>query len=201
MQPYLNHSFLAIKALHNGKNTFILSYWSAYKSNMKKILVIIICVVAFCTSSLTAFAVTPYGAEAVDENRTYTLPEMLTMAIEDEYLAYARYENVIQKFGASRPFTNILRAETMHISALNPLFDKYGIPLPENKARNHIVEPDTLTNAFKAGVEGEIANIKMYNTFLKQDIPADVTTVFTALKNASERHLTAFETGLRRLER
>ncbi|NLO38025.1 MAG: hypothetical protein GX115_00855 [Ruminiclostridium sp.] len=70
---------------------------------MKKILVIVICVVALYTSSLTAFAVTPYGAEAVDENRTYTLPEMLTLAIEDEYLAYARYENVIQKFGASRP--------------------------------------------------------------------------------------------------
>ena len=96
-------------------------------------------------------------------------------------------------------FTNILRAETMHISALNPLFNKYGILIPENKARNHIVEPTTLAEAFKAGVEGEIANIEMYNVFLKQDIPADVATVFTALKNASERHLKAFETGLRRL--
>lgn len=167
---------------------------------MKRSLVIVIFVVVLCMSTFTVFAQTPYGAEAVDENRTYTLPEMLTMAIEDEYLAYARYENVIRKFGASRPFTNILRAETMHISALNPLFDKYSIPLPENEARYHIVEPTTLLEAFKAGVAGEIANIRMYNTFLKQDISADVAIVFTALKNASERHLTAFETGLRRLE-
>lgn len=167
---------------------------------MKRILVIVICVVTLCTSTLTAFAETPYGAEAVDEYRTYTLPEMLTIAIEDEYLAYARYENVIRKFGNIRPFTNILKAEAMHISALNPLFDKYGVSLPENKARNHVVEPATLADAFKDGVEGEIVNIKMYKTFLKQNIPSAVASVFTALKNASERHLAVFETGLRRLE-
>jgi rubrerythrin len=83
---------------------------------------------------------------------------------------------------------------------LTHLFDKYGIPLPENEARSHIAEPTTPAEAFKAGIKGEIANIKMYNTFLKQDIPADVAAVFTALKKASEKHMTAFENGLRRLE-
>jgi hypothetical protein len=140
-----------------------------------------------------------YGAAAVDENKTYTLPEMLIFAIEDEYLAQARYENVICKFGAGRPFTNILRAETMHIAALKPFFGVYNVPLPEDNARKYLVEPTSLSDAFRAGINGEINNIKMYNAFLKQNIPSDVRAVFTMLRNASERHLAAFQSGLSRL--
>ena len=166
---------------------------------MKKMLTALICMLIPFITVISAYAAPVYGAAAVDENKIYTLPDMLTFAIEDEYLAQARYENVISKFGAQRPFTNILRSETMHISALKPVFDLYNVLLPENDARNYLAEPSTLADAFKAGIDGEVNNIKMYNAFLKQNIPSDVRAVFTALRNASERHLTAFQRGLSRL--
>jgi hypothetical protein len=166
---------------------------------MKKVVIIVISAVILLAVPFSALAAPLYGAAAVDVNKTYTLPEMLTYAIEDEYLAQARYENVISKFGAGRPFTNILRAETMHIAAVKPLFEMYNVPLPENDARNYLAEPATLSDAFRAGITGEINNINMYNAFLKQNIPSDVRAVFTALRNASERHLAAFQNGLSRL--
>jgi hypothetical protein len=147
---------------------------------------------------MPASAAPLYGAAAIDVNKVSTLPEMLTYAIEDEYLAQARYENVIGKFGAQRPFTNILRAETMHIAELKPLFGMYNVPLPEDNARNYLAEPATLADAYRAGINGEIDNIRMYNAFLKQSIPSDVRAVFTALRNASVRHLAAFQSDLSR---
>lgn len=158
-------------------------------------------VVIMSTLTTPSHAVTAaYGAAAVDLNRSYTLSEMLTFAIEDEFLAYARYENVINKFGARRPFTNVLRAEANHIAALQPLFKEYNVPAPGNKAQNYVVEPATLMDAYRAGVVGEINNIKMYNAFLSQNTPSDVKLVFASLRNASERHLTAFQNGMSRLE-
>lgn len=166
---------------------------------MKKVFTASLCILIPFIMAISAYAAPVYGAAAVDENKIYTLPEMLTFAIEDEYLAQARYENVIGKFGAQRPFTNTLRSETMHISALKQLFDLYNVLLPQYNARNYLTEPATLADAFKAGINGEVNNIKMYNAFLKQNMPSDVRAVFTALRNASERHLAAFQSGLNRL--
>lgn len=140
-----------------------------------------------------------YGAAAVDENATYTLEEILTFAIEDEYLAQARYSAVINEFGELKPFTNIVSAESFHIEAIKPLFVKYGFVIPEDKASEFITVPDTLAEAVEEGIEGEQDNMHMYTIFLKSDIPYDVKAVFSALKTASENHLRAFKHAARTL--
>lgn len=149
-------------------------------------------------SALSAAAVAAdsgFGAAAVEDSRSYTLSEMLTYAVEDEYLAYAEYDAILDTFGEQPPFTNIMGAEATHIALLEPLFAEYGMALPENTARDYVVVPVTLTEAYQAGVEAEIKNIAMYETFLRQELPDDVRTVFLSLQSASQNHLAAFERG------
>lgn len=138
------------------------------------------------------------GAKAAKADPSLTLKEMLTYAIQDEYLARAKYGLVIEKFGSQRPFSNIIRAEETHIAALKPLFAKHNVPIPVDNAREYLSTPNSLKESFQAGVQGEIENIEMYERFLKQDIPDDVRTVFTRLRNASRNHLRAFQKGLAR---
>jgi hypothetical protein len=168
--------------------------------NMKKLTALLMAVLLIGAMSATAFAAdTEFGSAAVTEDKTYTLSEMLTYAIEDEYLAHAEYEKIIDSFGAQTPFTNILKAEETHIARLEPLFTEYGVTKPEDNADSYTVVPSSLLEAMKTGVTAEINNIAMYEKFLSQDLPDDVRLVFTALKNASENHLAAFERGVDRL--
>ncbi|MFC1535147.1 DUF2202 domain-containing protein [Thermodesulfobacteriota bacterium] len=123
---------------------------------------------------------------------------MLTYAVQDEYLARAEYELIIEKYGLSRPFSNIVRSEETHINMLIPLFEKYGFPVPENNASEHVVVPEDTKKALETGVRAEIENISMYKKFLEKELPNDVKLVFLRLKDASENHLRAFRNGLRR---
>lgn len=54
---------------------------------IKKLAVVITAVITVGAVSFAAFAA---DSAAVEENKTYTLSEMLAYAIEDEYLAYAK---------------------------------------------------------------------------------------------------------------
>ncbi len=129
----------------------------------------------------------------VDSNQTYTLEEMLNYALQDEYLAQAEYQAIIDNFGDVRPFTNVVNAEQNHIDALLKLFAEYGYTIPANDTATNAIVPDSITSALSTAVEAEKANIAMYNTFLAQDnLPADVRLVFQNLANASEGHLNAF---------
>ncbi|MEF8726329.1 MAG: hypothetical protein V5A83_05275 [Candidatus Bipolaricaulota bacterium] len=134
----------------------------------------------------------PYGAENVIEDRTYTLEEMLTYAIQDEYKARAEYELIITEMDGGRPFTNIIKSEETHIALLKPLFEAHDIELPEDDAAEHTVLPENIDVALEVGVQAEIENIAMYENFLSQDLPEDVEEVFLRLKNASQNHLSAF---------
>lgn len=130
---------------------------------------------------------------ALSEDIEYFLEEMLIYALQDEYLAKAEYEAIIETYGEVRPFINIVEAEQTHIDLLLPLFETYGYDLPENIAADSVVIPESITSAIATGVEGEEANIAMYQAFLAQDnLPDDVRTVFEYLLNASEQHLAAF---------
>jgi hypothetical protein len=123
----------------------------------------------------------------------YSLEEMLTYAIQDEYLAQAEYELIISEFGEIRPFTNIVEAEQTHIDLLVPLFETYNIELPENNAAELTVLPESISSALATGIEAEEMNIAMYQQFLSQDnLPDDVRTAFEYLMNSSENHLRAF---------
>ncbi len=139
-----------------------------------------------------------YGAKGAINATTITFPQMLTYAMQDEYLAQARYNRILDTFGNVRTFTRIKEAELRHITALNPLFSRYQVPLPKDISTLYVTTPSSLKNAYAAGVQGEIDNIAMYEKFLSFSLPQDVRTIFTQLRNASMNHLQAFQRGLER---
>ena len=65
-------------------------------------------------------------------NLTESEIRTLHEALDDEYHAWATYDQVIADFGEVRPFSNIREAEARHIEALCTLFARYGLPVPEN---------------------------------------------------------------------
>ncbi len=134
-----------------------------------------------------------FGAEGATADESWTIEEMLEYAIEDEYMAKAEYEALIEEFGNIRPFTNIIKAEQRHIEMLLPLFEKYELEIPVDDAADRAVLPETLEETFTIGVEAEIKNINMYKAFLETDLPEDIELSFERLMRASESHLRAFE--------
>ncbi len=153
----------------------------------------------FSLSGALAEGETAYGADAVKAGETYTLEQMLTYALQDEYLAEAEYKAVIGAFGALRPFISTLKAESNHIAELTALMKAHGIAVPENSAAQAVTAPATQEEALKAGAAAEEKNIAMYGIFLQQDgVPGDVKAVFTALQKASEKHLAAFTRNMSR---
>lgn len=134
-----------------------------------------------------------YGSKAAEQDQTYTVEEMLQYAIEDERMAQAEYTAIIEAFDVTRPFTNILRAEYRHEALILDLYDVYGYEVPTFDGDNYTVVPDTLEEIYSIGVEAEIANIKMYNAFLEEDLDAEIAEVFEVLRDGSLKHLAAFE--------
>ena len=131
---------------------------------------------------------------------TMSLEAALAEALEDEYRARATYRAVLEAFGDVRPFSRIVESEGRHIEALSRLYGKYGIPMPEDRWHGRVTAPDSLAEACRAGVEGEIENRALYDRLMHEvrDHP-DVIATFERLRSASqERHLPAFERGLAR---
>ncbi len=116
---------------------------------------------------------------------------MLTYALQDKYLAQARYNTILGTLGYVPTFARIKKAELRHISALLPLFERYQVPIPEDLSQSFVTTPQNIKAAYAAGVQGEIDNIGMYNKFLTFNIPSDARLVFTQLRNASLNHLAA----------
>jgi len=161
---------------------------------------ILVLVVALTTAAaVISFAdSTDFGARGAEGKSGLTIEQMLTYSIQDEYLARAEYELIIGEYGSIRPFTNIMAAEERHIEWVTELFNEYGYALPEDTASKYVVLPEDLKSSFETGVQAEIDNIAMYESFLKQDLPADVRDLFERLKGASENHLRAFRNNLNR---
>lgn len=124
------------------------------------------------------------------------LEKMFTVLINDEYKKQAEYEALIAEFGFVNPFARIVKAEARHIDALETLFDAYDFDVPEDNGDQYAVVPDSLEKAYTMGVETEIANIDLYEDYLKLDLPEDVERIFTNLLKASENHLRAFENAV-----
>jgi len=137
-----------------------------------------------------------YGSAGALADNDLTLADMLTYAIQDEYLARAEYASIIDTYGNIAPFRNIIRAEDEHASQLLVLFAEYGIAAPADTGSDYVAAVPSLTAAYQAGVDAEINNIAMYDKFLAQDLPADVRVVFESLRAASENHLAAFRVHL-----
>ena len=143
-----------------------------------------------------------FGASGAAGKTGLTTAQMLTYAIQDEYLARAEYYAIMAKYGNARPFSNIVRAEERHVEWLAGLLTKYGIKAPADTAKSLVVAPKDMKTALEAGVQAEIANIAMYDAFLKgaaaAPLAADVRDMFAELKQASENHLSAFRNNLAR---
>jgi hypothetical protein len=137
-----------------------------------------------------------YGALGAAQDKNLTMEKMLVYAIQDEYLARSEYEYVLTTFGDQKPLNNILQAEELHIAELKILFDKYKLTMPEDTSKDHLIVAGSFEDALKIGVQAEINNIAMYESFLNQDLPEDVKAAFLYLKAGSENHLAAFQKNL-----
>ena len=118
----------------------------------------------------------------------------LNEALDDEYQAWATYDQVIADFGDSPPFSHVREAEARHIEALQVLYARYGLPVPENPWPGRVPRYASLIEACAAGVGAEVANAALYERLLAATRRPDLLTVFRNLQAASqERHLRAFE--------
>ena len=132
---------------------------------------------------------------AVEGELSEDVIEAMTSGIMDEYNAYNIYQQVIDQFGAVRPFVNIQRAEAQHISAWEMLFTRYNIEIPDTPAIGEPLIFDSISDACSLAADAEIANFGLYDDMLETlaDYP-DMVQVVTNLRDASElNHLVAFE--------
>ena len=159
----------------------------------KKIAAMLLTLALMVALPMATLAEDAFGSAAVTAGQTYTLEQMLTYAIQDEYMAQSEYAAIQTAYGANPPFANIAKAEDTHIALLETLFATYTLTVPENTAATRVTVPASLDAAYDAGIAAENANIAMYQNFLKQtDLPDDVRSAFTVLENASQNHLNAF---------
>ncbi|HYG36255.1 MAG TPA: hypothetical protein VEC99_15795 [Clostridia bacterium] len=117
---------------------------------------------------------------------------------DGEYVAYAEYAAIIEKFGEVQPYASIIHAEERHIAALKRQFEVRGLTVPENPYLGKIQVPATLEEAAEQGVAAEERNVALYDQLLTQvkDQPG-LVKVFTHLQFASrEHHLPAFKAAL-----
>ncbi len=120
--------------------------------------------------------------------------DTLLEALDDEYMAWATYDQVVSDFGEVKPFINIREAEARHIQALCSLFVSYEVPIPENTWPGRVAQYKTIHEACEEGVAAEIENGQMYERLLKTTDREDILTVLRNLQEASQqRHLAAFQ--------
>lgn len=118
----------------------------------------------------------------------------LLLALNDEYLATATYEQVNRDFNDPRPFVNIVEAEKRHAEMLKALFSKYGLAIPENPWTGSVPKFESVAEACQAGVQGEIVNRDLYTRLFKSTERKDIIDIYRYLQRASEEnHLPAFE--------
>lgn len=118
----------------------------------------------------------------------------LLLALNDEYHAAAVYGQVLDDFGAVRPFASIEQSEQQHITAVLTLFERYGVPVPANPWPGNVPLFESVTEACEAGVAAELVNRDLYDLLYATTERADIELVYQALQRASEEnHLPAFE--------
>lgn len=140
-----------------------------------------------------------YGAKGALVDNDMSISDMLMYAAQDEYLARAEYEAIIEEFNVSRPYSNIMRSEETHLDSLRDIYETYSIEFPSDTSKEQLVIPTSLLEAAKVGVQAEIDNIAMYEEFLTYDLPDDIEEVFNSLLEGSLNHLEAFQTQVAKL--
>jgi hypothetical protein len=147
-----------------------------------------------CLATISTVNLSSQAVSSTNTTLDVKTQQAMIEAINDEYHARAFYNAVIDKFGEIRPFSNIVHAEARHAERLSQLFNQYGLPIPEDSFAGKVEAPDTIKEACQMGVDGEIANVQMYDKFLNFVQEQDLKAVFTRLQEVSEtRHKVAFE--------
>lgn len=130
------------------------------------------------------------GLSSFSTNQPYTLEEMLTYTILDEYALHTLYTSAVNSQGAAEPFRHLLEDETDLINQLTQLLTDYRVVLPNLAA---VLVPQTfvsLREATLAGIKAERLSIEMYQAFLAKDfLTEDVRELFQHLLDASVIHL------------
>jgi len=120
-------------------------------------------------------------------------------ALDDEYKAWATYDQVIQDFGPIRPFINIREAESRHIDALHRVYSDYGLMPPDNTWVGKVSRYDSVESACASAVQAEIENADLYERIMPSTERPQILSVFRNLHDASQqRHLPAFRRCLQR---
>jgi len=140
-----------------------------------------------------------YGAKGALSDKDLTINDMLTYAVQDEYLAHGEYMAIMEKFGQQRPYVNIAKSEETHLAYLEEVYLAFNMEFPKDSSAPHILIPKSLLEAAKVGVQAEIDNIAMYELFMTKELPDNVYKVFYALKSGSESHLKAFQKQVEKL--
>lgn len=118
----------------------------------------------------------------------------LLLALNDEYMAFAIYDQINKDFNNPRPFINIQQAEARHSERLKMLFTTYKIDIPENPWLGKTPKFASVAEACKAGVDAEIINKQLYEKLFKSTSREDILIVYRNLQRASEEnHLPAFQ--------
>ncbi len=127
------------------------------------------------------------------------LEQILLDALADERKAEATYAAVIKRFGPIRPFINIVSAERRHALAIENQMARLGFPIPINDWQGRGEAPESVVEACRDAVDGEVENIALYDRLIPQIDDAAVRQVFQRLRDASrDNHLPAFRRCLRR---
>jgi hypothetical protein len=122
----------------------------------------------------------------------------LVEAIEEEYLARALYESIMDTFGEVSPFAEIAFSESKHADTLIRQAEKYGVDVPAYDPESFDLPIfETLDAAYQAGVDAEIADAALYDQLLLDVTHDDLVRVYTNLQRASlENHLVSFQAYL-----
>jgi hypothetical protein len=130
----------------------------------------------------------------VDDKLNALERQALADALDDEYKSRETYAQVIRDLGPVRPFINIVEAEARHISVLVALFERYGMTPPESRWAGQTQHFASIHDACRAGVQGEIENVALYDRILASNQRPDILAVYQTLRSASkDRHLPAFQ--------
>ena len=128
--------------------------------------------------------------------------DALYEALDDEFKAWATYDQVIDDFGPIRPFINIRDAEARHIDALVDVFREYELETPDNSWIGKAPRYDSVSSACAAAVQAEIDNAELYERIMQSTKRPRMLTVFQNLCDASQqRHLPAFQRCVQRSQR
>ena len=168
---------------------------------MKKILglALIVLILLFASVKFNEYQRNTYFTELDDntvlEVETTELKSMLDILYQDEYNTKSTYEEIIDEFGPNILYNNLIQAEAQHMNALERIYTRYDIQIPNMDARTPNL-PDNLLDTYTLGKEAEEANIALYDKYLDEDLPEDIRFTFERLMNASYHHLDAFKQAI-----